>query len=56
MLSALRVVLADLASRSQSATRIDLRGSEVIAVRPMALAAAAPDSAVTRTREAARRG
>jgi cell division protein FtsQ len=41
MLSALRVVLGDLASRGQSAATIDMTGSEVIAVRPVPAAASA---------------
>ena len=41
MLSALRVVLADLASRGQSAATIDMTGTEVIAVRPVPAAASA---------------
>ena len=39
-LSALRVVLADLATRGQSASTIDLTSDQVIAVRPVPLAAA----------------
>jgi len=50
-LSALRVVLADLSSRGQSASRIDLRGEEVIAVRPLPAAAAAADSSTVRPHE-----
>ena len=41
MLSALRVVLGDLASRGQAAATIDLTGREVIAVRPLPAAASA---------------
>lgn len=41
MLSALRVVLGDLASRGQAAATIDMTGSEVIAVRPIPAAASA---------------
>ena len=47
-LSALRVVLADLQTRGQSATRIDLRGEEVIAVRPVPAAGQPADSTVVR--------
>ena len=43
-LSALRVVLADLTTRGQTASRIDLRGEEVIAVRPLPAAGAPADS------------
>jgi hypothetical protein len=50
-LSALRVVLADLSSRGQTASRIDLRGEEVIAVRPLPAAAAPADSATVRPHE-----
>lgn len=50
-LSALRVVLADLSSRGQTASRIDLRGEEVIAVRPLPAAAAPADSAAVRPHE-----
>ena len=55
-LSALRVVLADLATRGESASRIDLRGEEVIAVRPIPAAAAPADSAVTVQPHEPRRG
>jgi hypothetical protein len=41
MLSALRVVLGDLASRGQAAATIDLTGREIIAVRPLPAAASA---------------
>jgi cell division protein FtsQ len=52
MLSALRVVLGDLAGRGQAASTIDLTGSEVIAVRPIPAAATvqAADS-LARTRD-----
>jgi hypothetical protein len=55
-LSALRVVLADLQTRGESASRIDLRGEEVIAVRPIPAAAAPADSAVVVQPHEARRG
>ena len=55
-LSALRVVLADLQTRGESASRIDLRGEEVIAVRPIPAAAAPADSAVTVQPHEPRRG
>jgi hypothetical protein len=55
-LSALRVVLADLATRGETASRIDLRGEEVIAVRPIPAAAAPADSAVVVQPHEARRG
>jgi cell division protein FtsQ len=48
-LSALRVVLADLASRGLSASRVDLRGEQVIAVRPVPIVrggASAADSSL----------
>ena len=53
VLSAVRVVLGDLASRGQAAATIDLTGSEVIAVRPLPAAASAQaaDSLMTRTRD-----
>jgi cell division protein FtsQ len=51
-LSALRVVLADLATRGETASRIDLRGEEVIAVRPIPAAAAPADTAVVQPHEA----
>jgi cell division protein FtsQ len=47
-LSALRVVLADLQTRGQTATRIDLRGEEVIAVRPIPVAGVPADSTAVR--------
>ncbi len=50
-LSALRVVLADLASRSLSASSIDLMDDEVVAVRPVPVAAAAADTLQSVTRE-----
>jgi len=50
-LSALRVVLADLKTRGQSASRIDLRGEEVIAVRPIPAADSPADSLSVRPRE-----
>ncbi len=50
-LSALRVVLADLASRNLSASSIDLMDDEVIAVRPVRVAATAADSTSSMTRE-----
>jgi hypothetical protein len=53
-LSALRVVLADLATRGETASRIDLRGEEVIAVRPIPAAAAPADTAVVQPHEARR--
>jgi hypothetical protein len=43
-LSSLRVVLSDLGSRGLSASRIDLRGEQVVAVRPIPTAASAADS------------
>lgn len=43
-LSALRVVLGDLATRGQSASTIDLTSDQVIAVRPVPAAAAAADT------------
>ncbi len=43
-LSALRVVLADLETRGQSASTIDLTSDEVIAVRPVPAAATAADT------------
>lgn len=46
-LSALRVVLADLATRGQSAATIDLTSDQVIAVRPVPLAAASAATADT---------
>ncbi len=52
ILSALRVVLADLATRGETASRIDLRGVEVIAVRPIPAAAAPADTAVVQPHEA----
>jgi len=48
-LSALRVVLADLQSRGESASRIDLRGEEVIAVRPIPAVGQPADSTAART-------
>ena len=54
MLSALRVVLADLANRGETASRIDLRGEEVIAVRPIPAAAAPADTADVQPHEARR--
>lgn len=53
ILSALRVVLGDLASRGQSAATIDMTGSEVIAVRPLPAAASAQaaDSLRSSTRD-----
>jgi cell division protein FtsQ len=53
ILSALRVVLGDLASRGQSAATIDMTGSEVIAVRPLPAAASvqAADSLSPPTRD-----
>ena len=54
MLSALRVVLADLQTRGESASRIDLRGEEVIAVRPIPAAAAPADTADVQPHEARR--
>ena len=54
MLSALRVVLADLATRGETASRIDLRGEEVIAVRPIPAAAAPADTADVQPHEARR--
>lgn len=53
-LSALRVVLADLATRGLSAATIDLRSDEVIAVRPVPAAAAAADTLAARTRDSRR--
>lgn len=53
-LSALRVVLADLATRGLSAATIDLRSDEVIAVRPVPAAAAAADTLAARTRDTRR--
>jgi len=53
-LSALRVVLADLTTRGETASRIDLRGEEVIAVRPIPAAAAPADTAVVQPHEARR--
>ena len=50
-LSALRVVLADLASRSLSASSIDLMDDEVVAVRPVPVAAASADTLQSFTRE-----
>jgi len=50
-LSALRVVLADLATRGLSASRIDLRGEEVIAVRPIPLAGQPADSTAVQPHE-----
>jgi cell division protein FtsQ len=41
-LSALRVVLADLESRGLSASRVDLRGEQVVAVRPVPAAGTTP--------------
>ena len=52
--AALRVVLADLATRGETASRIDLRGEEVIAVRPIPAAAAPADTAVVQPHEARR--
>jgi hypothetical protein len=49
-------VLADLATRGETASRIDLRGEEVIAVRPIPAAAAPADSAVTVQPHEPRRG
>ncbi len=54
ILSSLRVVLADLATRGLSAARIDLTGEEVVAVRAVPAAAAAADSLVPRPRETRR--
>ena len=51
VLSALRVVLGDLASRNLSASSIDLMDDEVIAVRPVRVAATAADSTSSMTRE-----
>ena len=53
MLSALRVVLGDLASRGQAAATVDMTGSEVIAVRPVPAAATAQaaDSSSRLTRD-----
>ena len=50
-LSALRVVLADLASRSLSASSIDLMDDEVVAVRPVPVAVSAADTTLSVTRE-----
>ncbi len=50
-LSALRVVLADLATRGLSASRIDLRGEEVIAVRPIPVAGQPADTVAATTHE-----
>lgn len=50
-LSALRVVLADLATRGLSATRIDLRGEEVIAVRPIPVAGSPADTTAVQPHE-----
>ncbi len=46
-LSALRVVLADLSSRGLSASRVDLRGDQVVAVRPIPIAKSLADSSST---------
>lgn len=52
MLSALRVVLGDLAGRGQAASTIDMTGSEVIAVRPIPAAASAQAAdSLARTRD-----
>ena len=53
-LSALRVVLADLATRGLSAARIDLRGEEVIAVRPIPVAGVPADTVAVATHESRR--
>ena len=50
-LSALHVVLADLAMRGLSASRIDLRGEEVIAVRPIPIAGSPADTVAARPHE-----
>ena len=55
-LSALRVVLADLASRSLSASSIDLTDDEVVAVRPVPVAGSAADDHAVRHQREPRRG
>lgn len=53
-LSALRVVLADLQTRGQSASTIDLTSDQVIAVRPVPAAAAAADTLAMSNRSSRR--
>lgn len=60
LLSSIKVVLADLASRGLSASRIDLTGQEVVAVRsapvPVPVSAEAADSVLSRSQLNSRRG